>query len=108
MPQRRITREDLKKHKGSLRGYYLAEGDKASERAANAPGSYSDIPKSDIRSMRIAERLKDRGLIGGGAPPPAGRRKKPLKRPVGAIAATMGVVGLIEKRQAVMQRALGR
>jgi len=57
MPRTPITRAMLKKHKGNLRKYYLEEGKMASERAANAPGSYSDIPKSDIRSMTIADRL---------------------------------------------------
>jgi len=47
----------LKKHKGDLRKYYLEEGELASERAANMPGGYSDIPESDIRSIQIADRL---------------------------------------------------
>ena len=58
MPRKPIMRGMLNKYGGNLRDYYMTEGDRATERAANTPGSYRDIPKSDIRSMKIADRLK--------------------------------------------------
>uniref|UniRef100_A0A6H1ZKY1 Uncharacterized protein n=1 Tax=viral metagenome TaxID=1070528 RepID=A0A6H1ZKY1_9ZZZZ len=95
-----ITKSMLKKHKGSLRGYYLAEGEEATVRAANAPGSFSDIPKSDIRSMQIADRLYKTTA-------PVERIKKKKGKPT-VKEYGRGVRGLIDSRLSKYEEALGR
>ena len=101
MPRTPITRTMLKKHKGDLRKYYLEGGELASERAANMPGGYSDIPESDIRSIQIAERLYQANTPV--KEPKKKKKKLPTFKEYGS-----GVKGLIKTRLAKYEEALGR